>query len=440
MYPSRRRWDGGEREDSLLCLERKHSVAYSFGGGLRLRRVKLPVWSQEVLTSKTITLSVAPSRPLALREGDTVGRGGLVAEPFEGQAARYSGIGGIVHAIREEENGKTVVIVRDATVPDAEPLPPVEERLADMTEESLRTLLLARGVTPPDAGEKALKHLIVDCTGDDPFNESRAALCRACAGDVVGGAKILMKLLTVRQTVFSVSEDRTKVADELNAYIPAKSRMLRTEVVRSKFPQAVPHLLVSSLFDLEINSGIPMSKTGYAVVSPMLCKAVFDALAKGIPYTDATVTLAEEPLTSGHIRVLTVPFGTPLSEVLTLCGRTLQENERLTTGGGYRALPALPDDPVTADTEAVSLLAVKTKKRLGICIGCGRCGDACPMRLNPAILYEAAMADRRKAARRLDIDACIGCGTCTASCPAGIPLAETITAYRAEITGGSDEG
>jgi heterodisulfide reductase subunit C len=50
------------------------------------------------------------------------------------------------------------------------------------------------------------------------------------------------------------------------------------------------------------------------------------------------------------------------------------------------------------------------------------------------------MADRQKAALRLDIDACIGCGTCTASCPAGIPLAETITAYRAEITGGSDEG
>jgi len=60
--------------------------------------------------------------------------------------------------------------------------------------------------------------------------------------------------------------------------------------------------------------------------------------------------------------------------------------------------------------------------------------------LNPAILYEAAMADRKKATLRLDIDACIGCGTCTASCPAGIPLAETITAYRAEITGGSDEG
>jgi electron transport complex protein RnfC len=285
-----------------------------------------------------------------------------------------------------------------------------------------------------------MKQLIVDCTGDDPYNESRAVLCHTCAGDVVGGAKILMKLLTVRQTVFSVSVDRNQVVDELNAYIPAKSKMLRTEVVRSKFPQSVPHLLVSSLFDLEINSGIPMGKTGYTVVSPMLCKAVFDALAKGIPYTDATVTLAEEPLTSEHIRVLTVPIGTPLSEVLTLCGRTLQESERLTTGGGYRAQPAILKDLVTAETEAVSLLAVKIKKRLGICIGCGRCGDGCPMRLNPAILYEAAMADRQKAALRLDIDACIGCGTCTASCPAGIPLAETITAYRAEITGGSDEG
>ncbi len=415
-------------------------MANSFGGGLKFKRIKGLEWDRETLTSETITLSIASSRPLAVREGDAVGRGGLVAPSFDGAAAVYSGIGGRIREIRDEAEGKTVLIARDPAVPDAEPLPPAEGKLADMTEASLRSLLLDRGITPPEAGEQALKHLIVDCTGDDPFNESRSALCYECAGDVVGGTKILMKLLSVRQAVFAVSKDRLTIANEISAYIPAERKMLKTQILRNRYPQALPRLLVSSLFNLEINSTLSVSKTGYGVVSPMLCKAVFDALAKGIPYTDATVTLAEEPLTSDTLRVLTVPFGTALSEILTLSGRTLQENERLTVGGGYRARPAALSDPVTPETEAVSLLTVRSKKRLGVCIGCGRCGDACPMRLTPALLYEAAVLDRQTAAERLDIDACVGCGTCTAACPAGLPLAETITAYRSEITGGSDEG
>ncbi len=415
-------------------------MANSFGGGIRFKRGKLPPLHSQVLPSASITLTVSPSRSLLLSKGDRIGRGGLVAAPVNGAAAVYSGISGIVTEIEEAADVTTVVITRDDALPGDPPLPPVEERLANLSEEALKALLLERGVTPPPKSEKTLQHLIIDCSGDDPYNESRGSLCLACAGDVVGGAKILMKLLTVRQAVFVVSKDHRKVARELMSYMPAGSKMLTTALVGNLFPQAEPRLLVSSLFDVEIHSSTPLTQTGYAVVSPLLCKASFDALAKGIPFTDVAVTVTEEPLSPSSQRVLTVPIGTAFSELLFFGGNTLSEQVRLTVGGGYRALPARPADTVASDTEALSLLRVKSKRRLGICIGCGRCGHACPIRLSPAILYEAAITDRRKAALRLDLDACLGCGTCTAACPAGIPLAETITAYRAALVGDSDEG
>ncbi|MBE6621979.1 MAG: 4Fe-4S dicluster domain-containing protein [Ruminococcaceae bacterium] len=423
----------------LPHLERNDPVANSFGGGLKVKRGKRPTLDGEILKSDIITLKTAASRPLALAVGDPVGRGGLVAAPFEGKAALFSGISGTVKEIREESDGKAVVIARDPHVPDAAPLSPVEGKLADMSREALSDLLLSRGVTPPDVGEYTIKHLVVDCAGDDPFNESREALFFAAPGEVVAGAKILMKLLSARHAVFAVSRDRLAAADLLRDFIPKGSRMLKAAFLRRKFPQSEPRLLVSALFNLEIHPASSVEKIGYTVVSPMLCKAVFDALAKGIPYTDATLTLAEEPLSHRALRVLTVPFGTPLSEILAYGDPTLRRRMRLTVGGGYRAQEAELDDPVTPDTEAVSLLFARAKKRFGVCIGCGRCHRACPMRLAPSLLYEAALADREKAAKRLDIDACIGCGACTAVCPAGLPLAETVTAYRAALTGGPDE-
>ncbi len=418
-------------------------MANSFIGGLKVRRIKVPMPILEAMEPEYLHIQVPNGQTLSVKEGDSVGRGAMIAASCGEKAARYTGLGGTIRTIRESDTGTTVTVTHQADIPAAEALPPMKGKLSEMTEETLTEALLSRGVVPPKKGEKAMKCLIVDCSGDDPFNLSPAALCLGCGGDVVGGAKILMKLLSVRRCLFAVSLGQEKVADELNSYIPAGSQMLKVELVKSKFPQSVPHLLVSTLFNLEINSGIPLEKTGYTVISPALCKAAFDALAKGIPYTDGLVTVSREGRPADTVQVLTVPFGTELEALLDACQTLLAEEERLTTGGGYRAVPADRHTMVTPETEAVVILssAKKAKKRVGVCIGCHRCDDVCPMRLMPSLLYEAAMSDRKRQAERLDIETCIGCGACTAVCPSGLPLAEAITAYLTELSGEmTDEG
>ena len=51
------------------------------------------------------------------------------------------------------------------------------------------------------------------------------------------------------------------------------------------------------------------------------------------------------------------------------------------------------------------------------CLRCGKCVYACPMKLLPNRLDEAARAVDFKALEKLNIADCIECGSCAFSCP-----------------------
>ena len=58
------------------------------------------------------------------------------------------------------------------------------------------------------------------------------------------------------------------------------------------------------------------------------------------------------------------------------------------------------------------------------CIGCGRCVDACPMRLVPSELSQLLEAEDYRGAEDLNVLDCIECGCCSWSCPAHRPLVQ----------------
>ena len=64
--------------------------------------------------------------------------------------------------------------------------------------------------------------------------------------------------------------------------------------------------------------------------------------------------------------------------------------------------------------------------KTSVCIGCGKCVQACPMGLSPTFIEEALLAKKYEEAKRYGASACIGCGCCSYVCPAKRYLAQSV--------------
>ena len=78
----------------------------------------------------------------------------------------------------------------------------------------------------------------------------------------------------------------------------------------------------------------------------------------------------------------------------------------------------------TKGTNAITILGRSNKYNVedSHCIRCGKCVDACPMKLMPVLMYKALYTgdvEEMKATNMMD---CIECGSCAYTCPACVPL------------------
>ena len=73
---------------------------------------------------------------------------------------------------------------------------------------------------------------------------------------------------------------------------------------------------------------------------------------------------------------------------------------------------------------AVTILGRKNKYAVEDphCLRCGKCIDACPMKLAPVLMFRAQQENDIEEMKCTHLMDCIECGCCAYVCPAGIPL------------------
>ena len=121
---------------------------------------------------------------------------------------------------------------------------------------------------------------------------------------------------------------------------------------------------------------------------------------------------------------LLVPIGTSFNELMEACG--VSENPYKVLSGGPMMGAAQYDlsVPTMKAVNAITILGHKNNCYVEDpqCLRCGKCIDACPMKLMPVLMYKATQSNDVQEMKDNNIMDCIECGSCAYTCPASVPL------------------
>jgi electron transport complex protein RnfC len=281
---------------------------------------------------------------------------------------------------------------------------------------------------------RAVDTLILNGAECEPYISCDDSLLRHFPEQVLGGAKILMRILQVERCLLGIESDMPQA-------IAALERALRQgdyggiEIVPVPviYPTGGEKQLIKVLTGREVPAnGIP-ADAGVICQNVGTAAAIYKAIVEGEPIISRIVTV-----TGAGVRQpqnLLVRIGTPIAELIEQCGGYTPQAQRLILGGPMMGFSVPSDDlPVVKSTNCI--LAVGPQEVIGQtmpCIRCGACASACPVSLLPQQLYWYARSDNLERALDYRLPDCIECGCCDVVCPSHIPLVQYFRAAKSKL-------
>ena len=268
--------------------------------------------------------------------------------------------------------------------------------------------------------------LIINGVECEPYITSDYRLMVEYTQDLFKGIEILRKIIpSVKRTVIGIEANKPLAIEEMTKI--GKTCNVEVMPLRLRYPQGAEKMLI----DATTGRTVPVSKlpmdVSVLVVNIATLYAIYEAVAKDKPLIERLVTISGDAIKE-HKNVW-LPLGTPISHVVEQCGGLISENVLVLAGGPMMgaSVPNL-DQCVNKGTNSLLFLD-KDKMPKDIeypCIKCGRCGNACPLRLSPTEIAHTAKAKIKDKLNSLDIATCFECGCCTYICPSKIPLVQWI--------------
>jgi electron transport complex protein RnfC len=176
------------------------------------------------------------------------------------------------------------------------------------------------------------------------------------------------------------------------------------------------------------------------VIQPLLTALdVGKVLASGRPVTERVFSVCGDV---GQPQTFRVRLGTPVGEVIDAAGGLSGDPGKVILGGpmmGYAHFDLTT--PVTKETSGVFVQAAANVHNFKNhpCIHCGRCLQACPVRLEPGELGKLCEFGQYELAAERNLFHCIECGVCAYVCPAKRPMVQLLRLGKSEVLAGRME-
>ena len=420
-------------------------MAFSFFGGVHPKENKAYACDKETQVFPEPDIVIipmsqhigAPCKPL-VKKGDLVTVGqkigdnqGLCVPVHASVSGKVKSVGAMAHT-----NGSTVmsvVIENDHLGTLCEDVKPrTQEEVDALSNEDLINIIREGGIvgmggaTFPthvklSGGIGKVDTVIVNAGECEPFITSDDRLCREQPAKVISGLKIVMKIFGLKEGHIGIEDNKPEAVKALNACL-CKEDGIIVDVLPAKYPQGAEKQLIYAVTGREVPSGGLPAAVGCAVFNAATVKAIHDVVYDGMPLIKRIVTVSGDILMEP--KNLLVPIGTSFDALIEACG--YRENPYKVLSGGPMMGAAQYDlsVPTIKGVNAITVLGKSNDYSVedSRCLRCGKCIDACPMKLMPVLMYKSIQSNDVQEMKDNNIMDCIECGSCAYTCPASVPL------------------
>ena len=383
----------------------------------------------------------APANPV-VAVGDRVLKGQKIAEAGGFVSAPiYASVSGTVKAIEPHFNAtgskvNCIVVENDGAYEEAEHLP--AKSLEELSKEEILERIGEAGIVgmggagfptrvklSPKEPEK-IDYVIANCAECEPYITADYRRMLENTEDLVNGMRVVLKLFDNAKGIFGVEDNKKDCIAALREAVKDEPRMEVMEL-QTKYPQGGERQLIYATTKRAINSKMLPADAGCVVDNVETMIGISNAVLRGVPSMERVVTVSGDAVAQpSNFKVL---FGTNQQELVDAAGGFTSEPEKIISGGPMMGFSMFTlDTPITKTTS--SILGFKedivSKQQTSACINCGRCVDACPIRLIPSRLADHAEHHAEEAFVKLEGLECIECGSCSYVCPARRQLKQSI--------------
>ena len=388
----------------------------------------------------------APLKPV-VSVGDLVAIGQKIADTDAFMSAPlHASVSGRVKDIGNYVNHTntpvpTIVIENDGLDTPAEPIH--TKNPDEMTPDEMRKIIREAGIvglggaafpthvklSPP--ADKVITHLIVNAAECEPYLTSDRRVMLEMTDDIIGGLRLLMKMLSLNECYVGVEDNAPEAICALMEKADDSMHILE---LKKKYPQGSEKQLINAITGKEVPMGALPMDVGCIVINIGTVAEVYHALAKGIPLYQRVVTVSGDAVMDP--KNLLVRLGTPFSCLTEECGGFKKDPHKVIMGGPMMGIAGVSlDIPVVKGTSGLLVFSEKASHMPteSMCIRCGRCVNACPMHLMPTTLDLYSRLGDLETLQKYNIMNCMECGSCTYVCPAKRYLVQSIRMGKAKI-------
>ena len=374
----------------------------------------------------------APCTPL-VQVGDYVKRGQKIGDGEGLCVPVHASVSGTVSAIENRPHptlGTALAVVIDNDFKDETVTNPIPETPDEILGTIREAGIVGMGGAAFPGNVKALSAmgnvdtLIANACECEPYITADDSLLRTNPEQVLEGMMILHGILNPAHLVLAVEDNKAEAIEKLKA-MSADFPKIEIRILPTRYPQGAEKQLVQSVTGREVLPGkLPVS-VGCAVFNVSTFAAIYRAVRLGMPLTQRIVTISGEAISEPQNFI--VRIGTPFHDLVEAAGGLHDKTERVICGGPMMGV-AQSDLSVPVVKAANSILCllkdVNGAAENPVCLRCGKCIVACPMRLQPLYMYRYVNAEKLGQLDRLHLMDCMECGSCAFTCPGKLPLVE----------------